>query len=444
MSEQLIFNIDDELYSLRGGRLSEINNVSDVTGDKWVISDFQGAAPQVLRVDAPVKYAEPVMERRLRQLGELAGAGRVLCHFKRKVTSNMSEAFITAVSADVFNAFEVAAENDNNSTLLFSTNALIMSALKKLKPKKPAAILFAHGSHVDLAVGDSGNVYGAARVSTYGEEGDTEELRDNVVNAIRTIEQDKQISVTQVHLYHWMVRDTRSIEWVRDAAKQLDASCYIAAPEKLAVGDVTYFSSAPYLARRLTIADSASNDQQKNNYRAQKAMPWMAFGLIAATVLLAVVTFNWKMKTAGVENEIRITQTGISQNMPSMRAAENSASNDRGLAVLKAAYEKPLSMTDGLYWANLTPPIQSVLGQISQAAKGKIVFNELGIHYPKGKVVLSLNGQVSRTFENGISHYNSFIASLAGFGYRLTESEVQNKAQGLAIKLKLEKKINEK
>ena len=76
LAREFIVELDDERYRLSGRKLEPVTNISEVEGDKWIVSDFDGAVPQVMTVDAPLKYVDAVIEKRLRESGALVGGSR--------------------------------------------------------------------------------------------------------------------------------------------------------------------------------------------------------------------------------------------------------------------------------------------------------------------------------------------------------------------------------
>ena len=189
LSPSVILELDDRRYRLAGRRLEPISDAETVEGDKWIVSDFEGATPQVMTVDSPIRYVDAVIEKRLRESGALIGGSRVLTFRKRRRGSRATEAYFVSVPGALYARYAAAAEDDDEHRLLFAVPALLSRELDSLRSKRPVAIVFAHDRHVDVLVGDVRRTYGAFRASWHRASADRQRLIENLRDGLRRIEQ---------------------------------------------------------------------------------------------------------------------------------------------------------------------------------------------------------------------------------------------------------------
>ena len=126
-----ILEIDNLTYSVEGSKINTIDRFESVIGDKLFICNFAGAVTRVMTIDAPVKYAESMVIRKLQEEGEFDEAVTILTHLKRKRGSKSTEIFFTAVKSQLYLQYQDRIEDHNDSVILFPLYAILFNFLKK-------------------------------------------------------------------------------------------------------------------------------------------------------------------------------------------------------------------------------------------------------------------------------------------------------------------------
>lgn len=438
-----ILQIGGELFRLDGTRITSIESVTEVKGDKWIVTEFDGAVPRLLAVDAAMEHSEFVIEKRLRDIGELEGVGRVLSHHKRKLGPNSSEVFFTAVPADLFNTFVTSEQVDNSHQLVFSFNTLLALAVDRARPTRPMAALIEHGPNVSLLVADKRVIYGADRITSF-ETNDKAALLEGLTNALRSIEQNSHIKIGAIDYFRWLSIDGDSTEWLDSLAVSMDATLHRSTEKAVEIDNQRATSSLLGLLNALTWDRSSSDPEIKNRYRAKKLMPLTAIilgGLCAASLMIGLF---FQGKAMGSNSDIKAIQASIASSAKARNAMEMAIEREGDQRMIDLALSGPLLMAESLRGASKTPSLVKILSDISSAAKGQVGFDQFKVTFPENRIALKLEGRIASASENGMQHYNEFIAGLANKGYSVVSSKIDTKEDALTLSLELERGIREK
>ena len=431
-ARRFVLEFDDHHYCLEGDELRSVAGVAGVDGDKWVVSDFEGATPQVMTVDSPIKYVDAVIERRLRESGALVGGGRVLILRKHRRGSRATEAYFVAVPTRLYAKYAASAEDDYWHQPLFALHMLLSRELERLRSRKPVAVVFVHDRHVDVLVGDARRTYGAFRASWHRSGGDKNKLIENLANGLRGIEQENNIKIKSIRCHYWLIEHREDAAWTQELADETRMARVQGELRPLKHEGRSYYSSVPNLLANLSILDSVSTPTQKNLYRAQAAMPWAAAALAGIALLALTATLYWNQRT----DQLVAESVGIEESLLPPEPAP---------AALKAAYEKPLALADTLGRAQISPPIRRVLAEVSASVSGRVTFDEVEIEYPDDRpvVLLTLIGQSENTASSkGVPAFNAFISALRQRGYTLVNSELKTDINAYSFLVQLERGLH--
>lgn len=431
-TKQFVLELDDECYCLRGDRLESIGSGTEVTGDKWIVSDFEGATTQVMTVDAPIRYVAAVIEKRLRESGALIAGGRVLICRKHRRSSRATEAFFVNVPSALYAKYAAAADDDDSHQPLFALPMLLSRELESLRSKKPVVVLLVHDRHVDTLVGNARRTYGAFRASWHRSGGDTRNLIENLANGLRRIEQENNIKLKNIHCHYWLLEHRDDAEWTQELADEMGIPRVQAKLCRLEAEESRYYSSVPSLLAKLSISDSVSTPTQKSLYRAQAIMPWAMAALVVISLLALARTFGWNQQTRSLVAESAIIEDSLVPPEPEPE-------------VLKAAYEEPLALADTLGRAQIVPPLESVLAQMSASVSNRMTFDEVVIEYPEDKprVTLKLIGRSEKLGDGeGVPTFNAFLAALRHRDYVVVNSELKMAVNDFSFLVQLEGSLN--
>jgi hypothetical protein len=430
IARQFVLEWDDHRYRLTNRELRSVPSLAEVSGDKWVVSDFEGAIPQVMTVDAPMKYVDAVIEKRLRESGALVGGGRVLVLRKHRRGSRATEALFVPVPSGLYARYAASAEDDEYHQPLFALHMLLSRELDRLRSKTPVALLLIHDRHADVVVGDARRTYGAFRASWHRSGGGRARLIENLVNGLRSIEQEHNIRVKNLNCHFWLLEQREDADWTGELAKALEVPLVQADLKPIQLDGQRHLSSVPALLANLAITDSVSTPTQKASSLAQDAIPWAAAAFASIALVSLAATFYWSQRSGELTAEAVAIENSLLPPEPAP-------------AVLKAAYEKPLALADMLGRAQISPSVQRVLAEISASVSGHVTFTEVSIEYPDDRpvVALTLIGQSEKSPDSnkGVPALNTFIDALRQRGYTLVSSELQSDINAFSFLAKLER-----
>ena len=69
-NRQYVIELDGVIYSLKGNRLKQIKDLNGSKGEFCFITEMQETISRTMTVEAPVKYAEFVVRKRLQESGD--------------------------------------------------------------------------------------------------------------------------------------------------------------------------------------------------------------------------------------------------------------------------------------------------------------------------------------------------------------------------------------
>ncbi|MBF0125945.1 MAG: hypothetical protein HQM02_01930 [Magnetococcales bacterium] len=478
--DDLIVDVDGATYLLRRRTAELLETMTSVKGNKWVLSDFGGAPPKFLTVEAPVKYAEIVAQRRLLEMGETGEHARICTHWKRARGKTTTDLFCTVVEGELYSAFEDRAHDDSNHHLLFSVHALLFATLREHSRNKTVLVMFEHDRHVDLLLGRSGQVLASSRASVYAYSPEAREsLAETVGQEIRSMLADVTGKLELMVHFSWLVgeetegssttghssitgssgfsafgADTRdaststgwaatgesavtlgkeqtrmmSAEWAHKLAKSLDVPLKSLKPRMHdSRGQEFVASSLPAALQALTVSDSSSPALDRMQYLAQRSVPLVTFFslLLVAGLYLGAL---WLQRQSNLMADETMKLTDIVSS-----AAMKVEPVDPG-------YQKVVAFTDNLSRLKVAPSLQGILTDVTKSLSGRIQFDQVVVEYDaQAKAVLTLKGRVKSGFPQASQEHEAFISSLTSRNYRVLKSDFSTDVMELQFTLKLER-----
>ncbi|MBF0190019.1 MAG: hypothetical protein HQL99_02595 [Magnetococcales bacterium] len=479
--DEWIVELDGATHLMRRRSAEPLEEMSTVKGNKWILSDFGGAVPRFMTVEAPVKYAEIVTQRRLLESGDSEEHARICTHWKRGRGKTSTELFFTVVEGELYSAYEDRAHDDPDHHLLFSVNALLYACLRAFSKKQTVVVLFEHDRHVDLLVGRSGQVLASSRVSSYG---NTQEAKENqaetVGQEIRALFADLQGKPELIVHFNWLIGvaeedasltshsslsgktgfsafgQTReasasatatgwmgggessslskeqsrlmSVEWGHKLAKSFNIPFKPLKPRLFETKDNGFVvTSIPEVLNHLAVSDSSSPTLDRVRYQAQRLLPWVTFGalLMVAGLYLGALALQ---RQANLLTEEANQLTDI-KTMASLKVDP-----------LDPGYQKMVAFADNLNRLKAAPSLQGVLNDVSGSLKGRIEFDQVLVEYDdRSKVQLTLKGRIKEGFPQASLDHEAFIAGLTSRSYRVIKSDFATDVAELQFTLKLER-----
>lgn len=461
--DQLVVQLDDELFALSGKRAFRPRSVNEVRGDKWFLTDLGGVEGQVTQVDSPPKYAGFVILRRLVENGELDQTDRVLIHWKHKRDRTSTEAFFTPARADAYQDALREAEEDAAQQLVFPFNAALLAGLQEYGARGVVALLFEHGRHVDMIVGRNGQPLRFSRMSAYSGEA-RQALAQSVDTELRGIQSELRVELEAVVYGGWRVIQEEGLrsggfggeggettdspsaniavggwgagagghaletsmgsEWVRQMARDMEVTCTVLPISRFDLGDgEALLTSLPAITERMPASLTISPQPAYWAYAAQRTAPWVASvawagvgGLFAATVWL-------QTEATAMDAEIDRLATAMDVDV-------------RDIPELPERHEAIVAFTAELDRLREAHAPKNVLADLSDAAGGGLRMRSFRMQYDDAmQASLHLQGVVQSDFEEATETHRRFISAMEGMGYEVEDSDLRSDVDRLDFQL---------
>ncbi|MBF0455505.1 MAG: hypothetical protein HQL72_11905 [Magnetococcales bacterium] len=427
-----VVELEGQCYHLSGKRLRSITAVDELRRAKWLLTDFHGAIPRVMSARSTREDAGVVLEKQLRETGELDGPGEVMVHGAKKRDKHEWECLFTSTTRAIFGDYQFASDEDENHRLLFAFPSLLAKAWKMLRPKRPSAILIHHGRHVDLLVADRDHLYDATRVSVSSEE-DAEQFPHLVQTVLRAAESRCEVQIREITFHYWLSHEPEEFAWVKTLAEFMQATYTIAPSSLIRInGQEKARTTLLPLINALEIADSASNRKDRTLFFLHRIEPWLALPLVAGVVFLAFMTLQWRGEAEVLSDEIASLQQRVDSGLAREAKLE-----------MNPAFEKTRGLVETLHRASQQPIPDLILRQIYQSSLSQVTFSRVKLDYQGERIVVQLQGRVDKRLGNDVENFNTFVSNMRQEGYTVAESNLQTDVHYLLFNLKLDRVLHE-
>ena len=188
-NRQYVIELDGVIYHLKGSRLKQIANLKESKGESRFITEMQGTISRTMTVEAPAKYAEFVVRKRLQESGDFDEPVKVLTHWKKKKGKNTTDIFFTALTASHYHAYLEKIRGNEDGILMLPLYAFLYNVLKGIRTEDPVAVVFQHGRFADLIIGDKKQMYYSNRCVAFDmSDEQTAVLWDAIRTDIQTVQ----------------------------------------------------------------------------------------------------------------------------------------------------------------------------------------------------------------------------------------------------------------
>ena len=422
-SKSYVVELDNATYYFADGHLEKINDLNEIDGDKWFITDMQKAIPRAMTVETPGKYAELMVRRKLHESGEFEEPVSVITHWKKRRGKNTTDIFFTAVPTSLYQQYSEQISTAEDNILLFPLYAVLFSVLKDTHSKRPVAVVFQYSRFAELIIGNCNEVFYANRCLAF----DTSEeqilaLWDLVRLDIKNVEAERRINIVKIVYVNWI--DSAPLpEWPQEKQGEF----YALASDTVTLAEQAYDISFFRAASLQSGLRSSASLPEKTYYYARRWAPWMNVIFIMAIALMLTGYF-WS-QTANRQILARIDQ--IEQRI---------AKTDLNVSteVPEAHFNEVLTFIQELEYCTIVPGYRKVISDISEALSGGMELEVLKIDYADQAVNLEFFGRTLSPFDEAHHGYQHFLQTIKSKGYLVVDSrfETEIKESQLLIKLK--------
>ena len=203
-SRRYVIELDGITYGFSKNRLEQIVELKDLEGDKWLVTDMHEAISRTMTVDAEYKYVEIMVRRKLQESGEFDEPVSIITHWKKKKGKNTTDIFFTALPTQIYYSYLDRIKEDENNIILFPLYSVLFGILKRIRSKKPVAVVFLHNRFADLIIGTKNRIYYANRCVAFDTSNEQlAALWDTIRTDIKGAKADHGIEVSKVFWHNW-------------------------------------------------------------------------------------------------------------------------------------------------------------------------------------------------------------------------------------------------
>lgn len=431
-AKQYILSLDDDLYEFDAVDARPLNGIRGRRGRKMVFCDFEAAVPRVATVEARPNYAHAVLEKELRESGEIEPGGRVIVLFRRRRGQRSTELLYITTPAAVAIESELERDQDGGEYLLFPVQKLFVQVLAQARPQRPLAVLLVSDRHIDVVVADRHVLYGSFRVSALKAGSNPELLEKNFKNALQAVEREFSIDIGALHCLHLFSRMDTGYDWIEAIADTHGIGFTLPRVSEIRIDDVSYRCSVLSLLHRARVADSCSPPSVVVDHRANELLPWAAAATVACCAVALFFIAERQYRADQVTDRIAVVSSNLTAQLDSRPAPI-------------PAYQPYLETADKLVYARKVPSLGQVLGDLTRAAANRsTIMDQVEVAYEQDRIVLNLTGRTDKApdHDNRLAFYNSLITDFQGAGYALAGSALNTDTQRIAFTVRLERRLD--
>ncbi len=423
--KQYVVELDGQTFHFRDSRLVPIENPEDVKGNRYLITDMQEAISKTMTMDAPARYVELMVRRKLQESGEFEEPVTVLTHWKKDRGKNSTDVFFTAVPTRLSLFYSEQVSESNDSVLVFPVYALLHNTLKRLASQKAVALVFQHGRFADVVIGNSRRVYYAIRCTSFDVSWEQLlTLWDTVRGEIEMVEGEHRIKISTVYALNW-IDSVPLPQWDENGGKSLIPLPASECQLEESTLSLSFFESAG----KLPISQSTSSIAEKLFFGATlwaRVLTIIIFltalGLLSAAVFLNHRTDRMAERTESLEREYHTIRT----QMPVLSSTVDYQSTLKFIREL-SSYQK-------------MPHYRQVISDLDDAMSTGMTLEVLKLTYFASELQLELFGPVKAPFEQAHAGYQRFLKVINQRGYLVVDSKFDTDIDQSQILVRLVKR----
>ncbi|MDY7036131.1 MAG: hypothetical protein SV375_08235 [Thermodesulfobacteriota bacterium] len=397
-----VIELDGSIYVCTENRLEVIPDLSPLNGETWLISDMGGAISRMMIVEAPPKYADVVIKKRLQESGEFDEPIEVIVNRKSKKGHNTTEVFFTALPSRLFYRYFDDIKDYSDGLLLFPISSVLYKVVKKTRSKGPVAVVFRHSRFADILIGTSKRLYHADQRTAFDQSREQiNSLWEMIREDIRIVEQENRIKVSQVILLNW----TDSIEepdWPDEGGPLL----YSMDTENWFLDNQRYDFSFISSLRFLSCLDAISPTMEKTCHYLKRSVPFLnvVIFLLISFLIWGHIWFSRQAEDLAVYNQAlndriyKLRQVYIAPEIP---------------------FRKTLDLLKDISYSRKTPSFKKIVRDVSRSLFSGMMIDVFKVHYTEREIQIELFGKIIGDFASAHNGYTGFINRIKGRGYKV-------------------------
>jgi len=418
--------LDGKIYSFSGDKFEEITDLKDIEGDKWFISDMQEAISRTMTIEAPVRYVEVMVRKKLQESGEFAEPVSIITHWKKKKGKNTTDIFFTALPTRLFYQYFDQIREHEDSVIMFHLFSVLYYVLKHMRPRNPVAIVFQHSRFADLVIGTKKRVYYANRCVAFDpSEEQISTLWGMVRTDIKTVEAENRIKIERVLFLNWIDSGVEP-EWDEDMENRF----YSLEEEAISFNGKEYHLSFLRALKMLVGFKGISSGREKTLYYTRKWAPYLNT-LFFLAVLLLLSGYFWYNQKVDL----------LQKNLIALEGKKTAIQMKAKQEIPQIEYKDTLSFVRDLAFYQRAPSYKDVVNDISNARSSEMKVDVLKMDYSRNNMMIEIFGKVKAPFGMAYKGYQIFIKALTQKGYIVKESRFNTEISSSEFLIKFTKRI---
>lgn len=417
-----ILELDGEIFRRDGENLVQIDDLRDVPGDKWLVTDFQEGMSRVMTVEGPVKYAELLVRRKLQETGEFEEPVDIFTHWKKKRGKTTTDIFFTAVPSRLTHYYMVETGQQEDITLVFALYGLLWDMVCRTGSKAPVAIVFRHQRFAEVLVGSKDQVCFANRCVAFDTEKEQiDTLWETVKSDIEAVEHEQRTTVGKIVHMNWLDAD-ETPHWPEEWQRRLVA----ADRRTMQLGETRHGVSLPLVLAAQSAAKSLSAFKEKLCHYTKRWAPAVNIAMALCVVALLFGLAGYRADARALEQRMEAVQKQIGQVQMSMPRE-----------TLGDDFDGFLKFIGQLDRNRNAPSYQQIVDDLTQTALKQLTLQHLKVDFGSDRLRLELSGEIDAPFEHAHGGYQKFLSQMTARGYRVEESRFETQINKSQVVLKL-------
>jgi hypothetical protein len=414
--------LDGEIFHRDGENLVQIDDLRELSGDKWLVTDFQEGMSRVMTVEGPVKYAELLVRRKLQETGEFEEPVDIFTHWKKKRGKTTTDVFFTAVPSRLTNYYMVETGQQEDITLVFALYGVLWDMVRRTGSKAPVAVVLRHQRFAEVVVGSKDQVFFADRCVAFDTEKEQiDTLWETVKSDIEAVEHEQHTTVGKIVHINWLNAD-ETPHWPEEWQRRLVA----ADRSTMQLGQISHSVSLPLVLEAQSAVKSISAFKEKLCHYTKRWAPAVNLGMIFIVVVLLFGLVGYRADARQLQQRVEAIQKQIGEVRMSM---------PRG--TLREDFDDLLKFIEQLDRNRNAPSYQQIVDDLTQTALKQFDLQHLKVDFGSDRLRLALSGEIDAPFEHAHGGYQKFLSQMTARGYRVEESRFETQINKSQVLLKL-------
>ncbi|MCP4746473.1 MAG: hypothetical protein GY874_10110 [Desulfobacteraceae bacterium] len=416
-----LVELDGALHLLSPDQTQIVDDIEDVKGDKWLVTDLQEAISRQMTVDGPSQYADLMVRRKLQEAGEFEEPVHVISHWKKKRSKNTTDVFFTAVPLRVANYYLETLRQHAGITLVVPIYAVLLKILIDEALNGPVAVVLRHDRFAEVLVGDKKKVYFANRCVAFDNEAERiNALWETIDSDISGVEKEHRLKLSKLICLSWP--DANEPDCPPDGKLQKMASF-----QSLNIGVTAKLRTMG----KLSLGQSISSQTDKLFFLSRQ-WAWAAnFSLLILTLLFAIGWVYCRQNAEQTQNRL----ADIEQEIRSFRRKQTNMPDITG-------YKETLDFVREIEKKKSLPSYTTILKDLTWPEFANLELERLKLNYMDDYVRVELYGLINSPFDKAHDRYRNFLNLIESRGYSIEEKNFETKISESQVVLKLKRPVS--